>query len=110
MPGFLRHCASPFKNPRKCAPILSFGLPFLKKVRDDCLLHMQAILRLFHDDRMLPFEDIGSNLLTPVSRQAMHHEAARGSLAKESCINLIILERGLPCAPLSLLTHAHPHI
>src|SRR5579862_1506440 len=71
---------------------------------------MQAILGLIEHHRLRTVDDIVGDLLTAMSRQAVHHERiARGAL-QNRLVDLKILEVALPLRRFLLLSHRGPGV
>ena len=71
---------------------------------------MQSILRFVPDDAVRPLQHLGGNLLTPVRRQAVHHQGIRSCRGQQSRVHLESGEIRKPLGLFLFLPHARPHV
>src|SRR5437899_1319173 len=72
------------------------------------LLHVQAILRLVPDRRAFPVENLRSDLLARVGRQAVHDEGIRRRMPEQGGVEPVALEVANALVMFLLLAHADP--
>src|SRR2546430_3796989 len=89
---------------------LGVSIPLAHQSRQECLLHVQAVLPLVPYARLRAFDHVGADLLPPMGREAMQEDGFRVRELHQVPGHRVAPERVAPRLRLLLLPHRRPHI